>query len=162
MFDWFRKKPSWERVYAERLYDGLVVGDNLGEMTPAKLRIPIAAYQRYKNKALLHREMMCFTALIAAANPKTAPELPPVMLAFGRLLEEKLPLRGLHINVDELADAAPSEVEQMTADPFQWAQRWLAEFRDNPNDNYMVALFADHSLKQFQAFKHAIETTRQK
>lgn len=28
-----------------------------------------------------------------------------------------------------------------------WAQRWLAEFRDDPNDNYMVFLFADHTTQ---------------
>jgi hypothetical protein len=76
------------------------------------------------------------------------------------LLVAKLSSRGLQINVDELAEAAPAEVERMIADPFKWAQRWLAEFRDDPNDNYMVVLFADHCLKQFQAFKHSIETTR--
>ena len=26
-------------------------------------------------------------------------------------------------------------------------QRWLTEFRNNPDDNFMVALFADHWLR---------------
>jgi hypothetical protein len=84
------------------------------------------------------------------------------MMAFGRLLVSKLAARGVRITLDELAEAAPKEVAQMIAEPFQWAQRWLAEFRDDPKDNYMVALFADHSLKQFHAFEHAIEVTRRK
>jgi hypothetical protein len=119
MVGWFRKKPSWGQAYAERIYDGLVVEDHLGDMTPAKLRVQITAYPQYHNKALLHRELMCFTALMTAADPKKAPELGAVMLAFGRLLVAKLSSRGLQINVDELAEAAPAEVERMIADPFK-------------------------------------------
>ena len=57
MFGWFRKKPAWEEAYSQRIYDGLVADDHLGDMTPAKLRVPIASYRRYHDKALLHREL---------------------------------------------------------------------------------------------------------
>jgi hypothetical protein len=160
MFGWFKKKLPWQDEYAYNLYNGLVADDHLGEMTPAKLRVPIASYARYHEKALLNRELMCFTALMGSAHSTT--ELPPVMMAFGRLLVAKLAARGVQISLDDLAEAAPIEVERMMKEPFAWAQGWLAEFRDDPNDNFMVALFADHSLKQFQAFKHAIEKTRRR
>jgi hypothetical protein len=48
----------------------------------------------------------------------------------------------------------------MIADPFGWAQRWLSEFRDDPNDNYTVALFADHCMRLLHAYKHGIEETQ--
>lgn len=104
--------------------------------------------------------MICFVALMAAANPGT--QLPPVMLAFGDLLVTKLSARGLQMNREQLADTAKADVSEMIADPFPWAQRWLAEFRDDPNDNYMVVMFADHCSRLFQAYKQAIEQTRPK
>ena len=162
MFGWFRKKPSRHREYAENIYNGLVAYDHLGDMTPAKLRIHIASYKRYHEKALLQREMMCFTALMLAADPNTGQEFQPVMMEFGRLLIAKLAERGIQITADDLVATSTADIGQMTADPFPWAQRWLAEFRTKPNENYMVAMFADHSLKQFNAFKNAIETTRPK
>jgi hypothetical protein len=39
---------------------------------------------------------------------------------------------------DQLAHAAVDDVEAMIADPFNWAQRWLSEFRNDPTDDYMV------------------------
>ena len=48
----------------------------------------------------------------------------------------------------------------MITEPFEWAQRWLSEFRDDPNDNYMVAMFANHCLRLHQAFKASIEQTQ--
>jgi hypothetical protein len=102
--------------------------------------------------------MICFAALMVAAEPGT--QLPPVMLAFANLLVGKISARGLQVNRDQLAEHALRDVERMAAHPFQWAQSWLAEFRDDPNDNYMVALFADHCLRLYSAYKHAIETTR--
>jgi hypothetical protein len=68
--------------------------------------------------------------------------------------------RRLQMNKDQLANAAYDDVEAMIADPFGWAQRWLSEFRDDPNDNYMVALFADHCLRLLDAYKHGIEETQ--
>ena len=68
--------------------------------------------------------------------------------------------RRLQMNKDQLANAACDDVEAMIADPFGWAQRWLSEFRDDPNDNYMVALFADHCLRLLDAYKHGIEETQ--
>ena len=104
--------------------------------------------------------MICLVALMVAANLET--QLQPVMLAFGDLLVIKLAARGLQMNRDQLADAATEDVAEMIADPFPWAQRWLAEFRDDSNDNYMVAVFADHCLRLHQAYKHGIGQTRSK
>jgi hypothetical protein len=161
---WFRKKPSWETAYAERIYESLAAPDDLGDITPEKLRVPTAAYQQYRDKALLQREAMCFTALILVSGDKEhkGPSLLPVLREFSCILEAKLAARGLQVDIDMLADMAAVDVSEMVADPFAWAQRWLAEFRNDPNDNYMVALFANHCLKQYGAFKGAIETTRPK
>jgi hypothetical protein len=52
------------------------------------------------------------------------------------------------------------DVEVMIADPYKWAQRWLSEFRDDPNDTFMVAIFADHCMRLFGAYTGAIEKTR--
>jgi hypothetical protein len=82
------------------------------------------------------------------------------MGAYGNLLVDKMAERGLQMSRDQLANAAFDDVEAMAADPFKWAQRWLSEFRDDPNDNYMVFLFADHCLRLFQAHKHGIEETQ--
>jgi len=38
----------------------------------------------------------------------------------------------------------------------------LREFRNNPDDNFMIALFADLWLGQYAAFRHAIDSTQQK
>jgi hypothetical protein len=159
---WFKKKPAWEATYAERIYEGLVAHNDFGDMTALKLRIPTTAHQAYQNKILLQREMICFMALMEAANPETAPNLQPVMLTFGDLLVKKLSERGIQMNRDQLASAATDDVAAMIADPSRWAQRWLAEFRHDPSDNYMVAMFADHCLRLHNAYKHSVETTRPK
>jgi hypothetical protein len=155
---WFSRKPSWEVTYARNIYDGLVAHNDFGDMTALKLRIPTAAHHAYQNKILLQRELICFVALAEAAPPGT--QLQSVMLAFCDLLVAKLSSRGLQMNRDQLADAAFDDVGQMLASPFPWAQRWLAEFRDDPNDNYMVAMFVDHCLRLHKAYKHGIEQTR--
>jgi hypothetical protein len=157
---WFSRKPSWEVGYAENIYNGLVVHNNFGDMTALKLRIPTAAHRAYQDKMLLQREMICFVALMAAAKPDT--QLPPVMGAFGTLVVSKASARGLQINRDQLTEYALQDFEKMTSEPFQWAQRWLAEFRDDPNDNHMVFLFADHCTRLFSAYQHGIESTRPK
>ena len=157
---WFSKKPSWEETYAGNLYQAFAIDDDLGDMTPEKLRIPTAAVQRYHDKALIQRECMCFVALMTCAKPES--NLQPVMMAFSRLLSEKLAARGLPVDIDALADAATGDVEAMFRDPFVWSQLWLAEFRNDPEDNYMVVMFADHCQRQFNAYKHAIEDTNKK
>jgi hypothetical protein len=48
----------------------------------------------------------------------------------------------------------------MIAKPYPWAQQWLAEFRDDPNDTYMVAFFAEHCLRLHHAYTNGIEKTR--
>jgi hypothetical protein len=154
---WFGKKPSWKGTYAQNIYMALVVADKLGEMTPEALRIPTAALQRYLDKALLQREAMCFVALMSSAGPET--NLRSVMMAFSRLLTKNMATRGIEVDIDQFAEASTQDVEEMFAEPFKWSQGWLAEFRDDPNDNYMVVMFADHCQRQFNAYKHAIEDT---
>jgi hypothetical protein len=127
-------------------------------MTALRLRIPTTANRAYHEKILLQREMICFAALMVAAKPGT--RLQPVMLAFGDLLVRKLSARGVQVNRDQLADHATRDVSTMIADPFPWAQHWLSEFRDDPNDNYMVALFADHCVRLYGAYESAIEKTQ--
>jgi hypothetical protein len=141
---WFSRNPSWERQYAERLYDGLVGGKKLGDITPERLRIPLASYRQYEEKDLLQRELTAFMALMVSADKDKVPELLPMLREFGHVLVSKLAARGINVNVDHLAETAMHDMAAMMGDPFPWAQRWLAEFRDDPKDNYMVALFADH------------------
>lgn len=81
-------EPSWERQYAENIYGGLVGGEKLGDITPERLRIPLASYRQYEEKDLLLRELMVFVALMVAANKDTVPEL--VLRQFGHLLVSKL------------------------------------------------------------------------
>jgi hypothetical protein len=158
MFGLFKKKLSWEAEYAQKLYDGLVDHNDFGDITALELRIPRARHQAYQNKMLLLREMLCFAALMAAANPGT--RLPPVMGAFGDLLVRKVAERGLQLNRHQLADASIDDAKAIDIDPFLWAQNWLSEFRDDPNDNYMVAVFADHCLRLLSAYKKGIEATQ--
>jgi hypothetical protein len=104
--------------------------------------------------------MICFVALMSAAKPES--KLQPVMRAFGNLLVSKLDARGLQMTMDQLAEYAMNDVETMLTKPFDWGQRWLAEFRSDPKDNYMVVLFADHCCRLFQSYKDAIEDTQPK
>jgi hypothetical protein len=153
---WFSKTPSWEETYAQNIYTAFVAADDLGEMTPEKLRIPAAALPRYLDKALLQREAMCFVALMCA-SPET--NLRPVMMAFSRLLSRSMAARGIEVDIDRFVETSTEDVREMHAEPFKWSQGWLAEFRNDPNDDYMVVLFADHCQRLFNAYKHGIEDT---
>jgi hypothetical protein len=125
LFRWkVTKKPAWDVIYAEKIYDGLVAHNDFGDINALKLRIPTTLHQAYQNKILLQREMICFVALMEVANPQSG--LQPVMLAFGDLLVGKILARGLQINRDQLADAALKDVKRMFSEPFKWAQNWLA------------------------------------
>jgi hypothetical protein len=148
---------SWEETYATRIHLALPEADGLGDMTAEKLRIPAAALIRYSEKSLLMREAICFVALSSVANPDT--KLPPVLMAYAKLVARKLNQRGVLADPDAFADASLSDVHRLFAEPYAWAQGWLAEFRNNPNDTYMVALFADHCQKLFQAYQQAISET---
>jgi hypothetical protein len=131
--------------------------DGLGELTPEKLRIPLAALNRYQDKALLMREAICFVAFSSVAHPET--KLPPVLMAYARLVVRRLNARGTPADPEAFADASLSDVQRLFAEPYAWAQDWLAEFRNDPKDTYMVALFADHCQKLFHAYKQSIEET---
>ena len=58
----------------------------------------------------------------------------------------------MQLTRDQLAQASLDDVENMFAEPYLWGQQWLAEFRNDPEDTLMVALFADHCLKLFSAY----------
>jgi hypothetical protein len=154
---WFKKKPSWEEQYAQNIYDGLVARNSIGDITATELRIPTALHHAYQNKIVLQREFISFAALQHVAKPGS--KLEPVLLEYGNLLVQKFAERGLRMNRDQLANAAEDDVGAMFAGPFKWAQRWLSEFRDDPNDNYMVAVFAAHCLRVHEAYKRGIEQT---
>lgn len=79
-------------------------------------------------------------------------------MAYGKLLVNKMAERGLQRSTDQMASAAFDDGEAMLAQPFKWAQERLADFGDGAKDNYIS--FADHWVKQFQAWKGAIEETR--
>ena len=143
-----------EVQYSINLYQGLVDHNQFGDMTALKLRIPTSLHHAYQNKMLLQREMICFVALMQAAHPGTV--LHKVMPVFGDLLVLKADERGLELTRDQLAEWSMEDVEYMFADPYKWAQRWLAEFRNNPEHTFMVFLFADHCLKLFSAYKAGI------
>jgi hypothetical protein len=155
MFGWRKNKVRMEVQYAINLYQGLVAHNEFGDMTALKLRIPTSLHQAYQNKMLLQREMICFVALMQAAHPGTV--LHSVMPVFGELLVMSTEARGLQLTRDLLAQASMEDVEYMFAEPYLWAQRWLAEFRSDPDETFMIALFADHCLKLFSAHKAGIE-----
>jgi len=50
----------------------------------------------------------------------------------------------------------------MLAEPIPWGQRWLAEFRDHPNDELVAFIFVGHCTRLFHAYKHGIGNTRTK
>jgi hypothetical protein len=148
---------SWEETYATRIHMALPEADRLGEMTPEKLRIPSAALNRFYEKALLMREAICFVAFSSVAAPET--KLPPVLMAYARLVARRLNARGMLADPDAFADASLSDVNRLFTEPYAWAQDWLAEFRNDPNDTYMVALFAEHCQKLFHAYRETIQDT---
>jgi hypothetical protein len=154
----FQKKPPWEEQYAQNLYGAFVERNAPGDITALKLRIPTALHHAYQSKMVLQRELFSFAALASVANPGS--KLQPVMRAYGNLLVDKMAKRDLQMSEDQLANAACDDLDAMIADPFIWAQRWLSEFREDPNDNYMVALFADHCGRLIQAYKYGLEETQ--
>jgi hypothetical protein len=97
---------------------------------------------------------------MSCAKPGT--NLQPVMMAYGRLLVQELAARGIPADIDALADVSLTDTDRLLKEPFAWAQNWLAEFRNDPNDNYMAAMFADHCQRQFSAYKTAIMETNEK
>jgi hypothetical protein len=70
--------------------------------------------------------------------------------------------RGISVDIDAFAEASTQDVGEMFAEPFGWSQSWLAEFRNDPNENYMVVMFADHCQRLFNAYKRGIEDTNRK
>jgi hypothetical protein len=72
---------------------------------------------------------------------------------------QKVEQRGQLADADTLADYSFRDTEHLLQQPFDWAQKWLEEFRNDPDDTYMVGIFADHCTKVFQAYKMAIVNT---
>ena len=157
------EEGAWTETYAQRLYDGLPAKNDLGDITASRLRIPTALHQKYQNKIIVQRELICFAALISVVTPGS--KLQSVVGAFGNLLVSKARRRGLQATRNQLAEYALKDVKAMFKDSFAWGQRWLAEFRADrasPKDNHMVVLFADHCCRLFHAYKHSIESTQPK
>ena len=50
----------------------------------------------------------------------------------------------MQINRDQARGLRPEYVGRLMAEPLGWAQQWLAEFRAEPEDQFTVALFANH------------------
>jgi hypothetical protein len=145
----------WVETYAERIHAMLPAADSLGDMTPEKLRLPRSAVSRFHEKGLLTREAICFVALSLVAKPHT--KLPPVLMAYTRLVTRRRSARGTLADSDAFAAASLSDLKSLFGDPFAWGRNWLAEFRTDPNDDYMALLFAEHCRKLFQAYRQSIE-----
>jgi hypothetical protein len=152
----FKKKPPWEELYAQNIYVAFVERNDPGDISALKLRIPTALHAAYQNKIVQQRELFSLAALASVAKPESG--LQPVLLAYAKLLVNKMAKRGLQMSEDQLANAAFDDVEAMLAQPFRWARQWLSEFGDDPNDNYI--LFADHCVRLFKSRKLAIEETQ--
>jgi hypothetical protein len=151
---WFRKKKqSWEEQIANNIYEAFVTASDPGEISALTLRIPTVLHQAYQNKVVLQRELISFVALASLANPESG--LRPVLMAYEKLLVDKIAQRGLQMSGEQLAKAAFDDVEEMTSQPFKWAQRWLSEFGDDPKDNYII--FAEHWMRLFDAEIRSIE-----
>jgi len=149
--------PAWNETYAERIYDALPLSNHIGEMTAERLRIPVAAQPRFNEKSLFLRETLCFAALASVAGPDT--NLRPVLSAYSHLLVKKVEARGYLADADSLAEYSFNDVKELSADPFGWGYKWLEEFRSDPDDTYMVAIFADHCMKVFHAYQSGILNT---
>jgi hypothetical protein len=80
-------------------------------------------------------------------------KLLPVLREYEGFLEANLVGRGSQPRRDQLFEDAVADLSDMIADPMKWAHRWLAEFREDPNDETGVTLFADHWLRQYKALK---------
>jgi len=156
MLGWFRRKSD-ERVKAERIYKSLVVRER-GDMTPQRLRLPKGTHKRYRQKALFYREAWCLCALAVVAHDL---HLRAVLAELVDVVEAKRIRRGLRTySRGYLMDAAFDSVETLFANPCKWAQRWLMDFRDDADDNFMLVPFADHWQQQYAALKGAIDEPR--
>jgi hypothetical protein len=153
---WFKKKPPWQEEYAQNIYGAFVAGNDPGDITALKLKIPSALHAVYQNKVTLQRELLSFAALASVAKPES--RLEPVLMTYANLVVDKMAKRGLQMSRDQLANAAFDDAEAMIAQPFKWAQEWPAEFGDDAKDNYIS--FAEHWLALFKSRKGAIENTQ--
>jgi hypothetical protein len=154
---WRRNKPPWEVEYAQNLYGAFVAGNDPGDITALRLKIPTALHAVYQSKVVLQRELISFVALAAVAKERG---LEPVLIAYGNLIVDKMAKRGLQMSDEQMANAAFDDADELFAQPFRWAQEWLAEFGENAKDNYI--LFAEHWLALFKAWKNAIEKTHRR
>jgi hypothetical protein len=156
MLGLFRKKSN-EKIKAERIYRTMI-GRELGDMTPRRLRLPKGMYRRYRQKALVYREAWCLCALAVLAYD---PHLRDVLAELVTIVETKRTRRGLrNMGIGYLMDAGFDSLEVLSANPCKWAQRWLMDFRDNPDDDYMLADFAEHWQQQYADLKKALDEPR--
>ena len=152
-----KKKPSYEKLYAEWIY-GTLVNGKVRDIEPQRMLLPVETHPRYHQKALLLREVMSLCALLATTQ--THVDLLPVLREYESLLEAKGVGRGIRASPGRITDAAVEDVTQMLRDPFKWGQRWLAEFRDHPSSEVGTLPFTDHCARQYEAFKSTLEKNR--
>jgi len=146
-----------ETVYAERIYDALVVRE-LGDMTAEKLQLPSSTHQRYREKTLYYKEAWALAALATLAS---GGQLRRVMAELEYLVQSKRSHRGvIDASPEQAMYAAFDSIEDLFDDRCKWGKRWLKEFRHDEDENFMLVPFADHWQRQFNALKSAIETTR--
>jgi hypothetical protein len=156
MLGWFRRKSD-ERLKAERIYKTLVAREG-GDITPQQLGLRKAMHKRYRQKALFYREAWCLCALAVVAHDL---HMRAVLAELVDVVQAKRTRRGLRtFGRGYLMDAAFDSVERLFANPFKWAQRWLMDFRDDPDDDLMLTVFANHWQQQYAALKSAIDEPR--
>jgi hypothetical protein len=150
-------KARYANYLANDIYERMAANDSVGNINALSLHIPTALHQAYQNKILRQREIMCFTVFAEAADEEK--KLLPVFAAFTDLVHSKMRARGLQMNKEQFAANAFADMEDMMAHAFRWAQRWLAEFRDDPNDDFMTVNFANHCIRLLVAYKRGIKDT---
>lgn len=150
----FNKKPRWPEQYAHTLYEGLVEHNEFGNINAITLRIPTAMHGIFQNKILSQREMLCLSGL--AVNLGENPNLRQVAREFIALILSKMSMRGLQLSEDQLTELTCNDLELLMADPLQWGRDWLAEFRNDPNDTTMAALFGEHCLRLYTTYKQTV------
>ena len=76
---------------------------------------------------------LCALLEVADKQPTT---LHPVLREYENLLEAKRTGRWLNVGSREFRDAAIEDLLGIKDKSYRWAQKWLTEFRNNPDDNF--------------------------
>lgn len=154
---WSGQRSIGHEDFAKGLYNAFVVLGDFDHVTADTFHIPECFRDRYAVKSLKEREVMCFAALMWSAE--TQPGLTKVANAFFAIVAARMAERGERRadNAKVYADSATSAARGLFIEPISWAEAWLSDFRDQP-DNNDAFLFADHWQCQFEGYVHAIDT----